>query len=661
MTIDLTKILARASQSGPARVGIDIAGLVAAPNVAPAPHHVATAYPTNPHGSAAKPPVSDSEDLRRVLALARREIVQTGSAIGQALVDMLHARLRRPVGGTCECPQICQREGKPVRPCITELRTVQAWALYEIGLVGGALDPISVGHGKTLLDILAPLVLRDARQVLLLAPASLVKQVAFEYQLVAQHFFVPSLVVHGAAKYDRIVPGMPVLHIMSYSRLSRPESTAFLASLNPRPDTFIADECQRLKDPDGAGAGRVDRWMSTYPDTRFCGWSGSLTDASLKDYGHLARWAFKAGSPMPLDREVLEDWARAVDPSDWPAPAGALLKLCQPGEHVHAGYQRRLRETYGVVSTAAPSSTAALSITERKAPELPKVIDEALEQVREEWIRPDGEWLIEQFDVLRCALQLACGFYYRWKFPPIKGKLQDPAQIERWREARKAWHKELREKLKGERKEHLDSPDLLTHAAERAWRYELDGTPYEGELPQWRSNEWPRWRAIRETIVWEQEAVRVDPFLVNDASDWGHTHRGVIWYGQGEFGRWVSEVSGLSLHGGGPNAGELIGREDGSRSIIASIKSHGTGRDGLQRIFADMLITCPGASPTQWEQVLGRLRRDGQLALLVRADYYGHTDELQRHLVKALLRADYVQGTLGSEQMIVGAFSATAK
>ena len=38
--------------------------------------------------------------------------------------------------------------------------------------------------------------------------------------------------------------------------------------------------------------------------------------------------------------EVVEDWARAIDPQENPAPPGALLELCEPGEHIHAGFHR---------------------------------------------------------------------------------------------------------------------------------------------------------------------------------------------------------------------------------------------------------------------------------------------------------------------------------
>lgn len=56
----------------------------------------------------------------------------------------------------------------------------------------------------------------------------------------------------------------------------------------------LSDEIHRLKDLGTATAARVDRHMGENPDTRLAGWTGSLTDKSLTEYGHLAKWALKS-------------------------------------------------------------------------------------------------------------------------------------------------------------------------------------------------------------------------------------------------------------------------------------------------------------------------------------------------------------------------------
>ena len=109
---------------------------------------------------------------------------------------------------------------------------------------------------------------------------------------------------------------------------------------------------------------------------------------------------------MPLDPEVAEEWSRALDPGDDPAPAGALLKLCEPGEHVREGFHRRLVETPGVVSTTEPAVDAELEITERRAPPIPASVTNALDDVRATWVRPDGEELVDALSLGRCLREL---------------------------------------------------------------------------------------------------------------------------------------------------------------------------------------------------------------------------------------------------------------
>lgn len=646
MPIDLDDLPTATSPAKPDP--IDPLGLVADPNFAPAAWQSRA-----PDDSwTFKPPVADSPELRRVVAIPRRPQLESGSMRAAAMVEMISARYSNGVaaGAGCRCKAELHRD------CITRLRLTQAWALYEIGIGSGMLGPIGVGHGKTILDLLSPLALRDCKVAVLLVPPGLVTQLVAEYLLLAEHFRVPSLVVHGK-DWSSLVDGAPTLHVFPYSRLSRPEATTFLELM--RPDAIIADEVHKLRHADTATTARVLRYFTAHPETRFCGWSGSITDSSIKDYAHLSALALRDSSPLPMDPQVIEDWARAIDPSDYPAPMGALEMLCEPGESMHSGFHRRLVETPGVIATTEPAVDCELFVGELDAPEVPAEVEEALDVLRADWMRPDGEEMVEPLELARCAWQLACGFYYRWIFP----RGERVSEIETWKLARKAWRKELRALLRT-RREHLDSPHLCKLAAIRAWEMPEHECPRRdgGQapvwyrkadgLPLWRSETWPAWREIKDTVQHETEAVRMHPFLAEHAADWGLRERGVIWYQHGAFGSWVAELSGLPLHGGGPQAGPRIAAEKGDRSIVASIKSHGTGRDGLQRLFCTQLVANPPSSATDWEQLLGRLHRIGQLAPRVDAWFYRHTPELAAHVDQALKRAIYVQGTLGSAQKL---------
>ncbi len=651
-------------------MAFEISELVAQPNFAPKPWQSVAPDPLGGH----RPAVTGSPDLARVLALARRPAFDAAAPEAAALARAVTARLRRDPQ-----PLVCTCRSEHKSDCMRDLREVQAAALYDLALCSGALHPIGVGHGKTLLDLLAPLVVPNCRVALLLIPPTLVGQLVNEYRLLSQHFVVPALVTHATVEYTDLEPstrGLPVLHVLPYSRLSRPEATTWIEGLGP--DLIIADECDKLRDPGTATTSRVLRYFRAHPEARFAGWTGSLTESSVEDYAHLAALALREGSPLPIDPEVAKEWATALDPDGRPAPAGALLALCDPGEHVADGFHRRLVETSGVIATDTSAVECALAIEERDPGMIPHEIERLLLDLRATWTRPDGEELVDAMAVAACARQLASGFYYRWRFP--RGETVE--QILLWLEARKSWHRELRDKLR-DRSEHLDSPLLCTRAARRAWGdepiveaewvevecYGDDGLPlYDAEgrpvtrrerqrsgnahLPRWKADSWPKWRDVRGTVAPETEAVLVDDYLARDAAAWAVEHRGIVWYEHGAFGRWVADIGGLALHGGGAGAGEAIAAEDGSRSIVCSIHAHGRGRDGLQKIFSEQLVANPPSSASRWEQLLGRLHRIRQKAPVVSTWFYRHTEETAAHVSKALARALYVQRTLGATQKL---------
>lgn len=672
MPIDLSELI-ETDVLGKTTIDVAVRDLVAEPGFSPQAWQSSAPREAYSGFSAHKPAVEDSEDLQRILALPRRPQVVPGSERADALIEMIsrrHGRDRK--GEPCKC-RLPIAEGGFNRECITRLNLVQAWALYELKIYGGLLGIIGVGSGKTILDLLAPMAVRDCHDAVLLVPPGLVGQLKREYLLVGEHFEMPSMIVHGnpAEPFNVLKPNIggvkrPVLHVFPYSRLQLPSSTVRLKELAP--DLIIADEVHKLRKPDTATTSRVLKYFDEHGDTRFAGWSGSITDSSIKDYAHLANLALRAGSPLPRLRKDVEDWARHLDPVDWPAPAGALEQLAEPGQKVIEGFHRRLVETPGVIATMAPAVDCDLSIDQMESPELPAEISEALSKLRATWCRPDGEELLDALSVARCARELACGFHYYWHFPPIHGKPQETSTILEWLDARKDYRSELRELLKP-RRDYLDSPYLCGLAAKRH-HGDLaipprpnDKTAHEWARahPVWQSYAWPRWRDVKELVKPVTRANRIHPFLAQAAADWARENTGLVWYDANEFGEWIAELAELPKYGGGHLGGGLLDEngnitEDGTRSIILSIKSHGTGRDGLQHIFETQLIGQPPSSATCWEQLLGRLVRIGQKAKMVSAWFYRHTPEIATHVDKALARALYVQSSTGVMQQIRSGF-----
>ncbi len=598
--------------------------------------------------------VTKSDEFGRVLALPRRAPVDLDGPRGEALVELMTERLAKPKG-FCIC-----NEMRPPRRCVTRLKPAQAWALFEAPLAGGLLGAIGVGHGKTGLDILMATVFHDQgyriKNVVLLVPPGLLGQLEDDYKAWREHFRVPSFIFpNGTAllQHDKDGRPMPTVHVVPFSKLSRPEATEMLEDLAP--DLIIIDEAHRARHPDTATTRRILRYFAQHPECLLCCWSGTLTAKSLLDFWHLSAFALDEGSPLPVLKPIVEEWASAIDPSDYPAPIGALRFFCNPGEHVYSGFHRRLVDTRGVVATKSQAVDASIVISERKAPPIPKNVKEALTLLRAKWERPDGEQFVEALELAACARQLACGFFYRWRFP----RGEAPELIERWRTARRNWNSEVRERLHHPR-QHLDSPKLCENAAARAWASEkrlVEGSvTYEGDLPRWKAIAWPEWSQIRDAVEPETEAVWLSDYLAEDASEWGLKNRGIIWYQHSAFGERVAKMSGLNLHGGGLGAGARIRAEDGARSIVASIKAHGTGTDGLQRLFYQQLVASPPpSSGDTWEQLLGRLHRIGFEGDEVITLCYRHTPELAEAIDKALIQAKYIEGVLGTYQKLLAA------
>ena len=577
--------------------------------------------------------VTASGDLSRVIALPRRAPLDLTRGDAAHLVRKWTAKLGRKRASPCECRALGW-------PCITELRPAQAWALEEASEVGGILGPIGVGHGKTGLDLLIPLVVPGCRLAVLLVPPELRGQIVTAYKLWSEHFSLPSIRV--GSTFGKIQPGKPSIHVIAYSELQRAESTQLLEAM--KPDVIIADEGHKLRNKDTARTGRFLRYLAQNPQTRLFTWSGTLLGKSLDDVAHLAAFALKEGSPLPLDPGVVDEWAAAVDPSDDPAPLGPLRRLLGSHGSIESAMHARIIETPGVVSTKEGAIESSILIDERPVKSIPLSVREALANLRKTWTRLDGEELVDAMEVARVAREIAAGFYYRWIFP----KGEPPELIDRWFAARKAWHKELREKLKV-RAPHLDSPLLLARAAAR---YHLGE---KTDLPVWASKTYLDWFEIRDQVYHESEAVWIDDYLARDAAAWATEHRGVVWYQHAAFGRKVGDLAQIAVHGGGPGAEARILAERGDRSIAASIKSHGTGRDGLQRYYAEQLVANPPSSGADWEQLLGRLHRVGQQSDEVTTWVYRHTEEYADAIDSAVRQSRWVQSISGSLQKLVNA------
>lgn len=503
--------------------------------------------------------VTRTPELERILALPRRQWEPDGDRLAEKISEFLKA----PGGAQ-------------------KLRAIQATALAEIHDYRGALLPIRVGGGKTLISLLSFVVLGARRPVLLL-PAKLIDKTNRELPTYRRHWLVPSHV-----------------RMMSYEILGRPQHANDLEEAGP--DMIVADECHKLKNPSAAVTKRVKRYMKAHPETVFVAMSGTMIKRSLEDFVHLAEWALKRMNPTPATFQDRITWGMALnetrDDEGRLAP-GALIELCNDAERakyasdplgtVRVAFRRRMTETPGVVA----SQDGQLGVSLRIDSVQPKItgIDQAISKLRNEWERPDDEPIIDAIELWRHLREVGgAGFYYRW----------NPDPPEDWRTRRRMWAKMCREILKHNRSG-LDSEAQVIDAVDKGY--------YPAATPVLKA-----WRDVKNTFTPNTEAVWLTQDILNFCAEWMKEHQGIVWVEHVEFGRTLSMITGVPFYQrqGQDQYGRPIEMHPPGQAMIASIQSNHEGRN-LQA-WNKNLITSPPSSGAIWEQLLGRTHRDGQQA-----------------------------------------------
>lgn len=557
--------------------------------------------------------------------------------------------------------------GSNTLACITELNPVQAWTLWEYPRAGGIFGMVSVGGGKSMLGMLLPLATPHLRKwVLLIKPDQRLHYLTV-FRRMREHFRVPSTVFYGIDGSRTVDDESPTVHVVPYSLLSNSKSTELLDEIDP--DGVIADECHLLAAKSSARTLRFLRFFAKRPGRVLACWSGSTIKKRLCDASHLAAHSLGLGSPYPILPRDVDLWSGVIDPAlrtDTSSPTaralyrtfgggvpvddGFLASAADP-DAVRNGHRDRVVRTLGVISTLSSSINCSVRIRERKVSKLPDSVRSALSFVRDKSQRPDEEELVTPMEVATCARDVSCGFYNYWAYP----KMEAPELIERWRAARKFWHKELRVKL-AQGEAHLDSPRLCANAAERAWR----SPRYEGDLPVWPAESWPAWAAVKDLVDPDPRTRWIDDYLARDAAEWAlkpddNGGYGIVWVQSIAFGRRVAELAGINYHGGGADAEARINAETGKQSIVASIQAHGVGRDGLQFKFYRQLIAESPSSGDLYEQLLGRLARQGQPADTVDTEVYRHTREVREAFSKAYELSQFIEAMTPNRQLLLAA------
>jgi len=506
-----------------------------------------------------------------------------------------------------------------------DLRPFQALCLYDLGTYGGLVCLGRVGVGKTLISLLAPYVCESLRPLLLI-PANLRTKTVNDRKKLRAHWEIS-----------------PMMAIESYETLARKKQAHYLSLT--KPDLIICDEAHHLKNTKASVTRRLKRYLKEHPNTKMVFLSGTLTNRSLKEYWHLLKWALpREQVPLPLEFSELERWSLALDEKIQPGNRvrpGALVHLCNEEERkifdsgkklkaCRKAYSRRLVETPGIVATSEAFTGSALYLDPLQIIP-PKNIRDAFEELRENWVLPDGQPISDGHIAAKNARELALGFFYRW----------NPRPPQEWLKARREWCRTVRHILANNRR-NLDTEDQVKDAVAQGL--------YEGDT-LWK------WLAIKDTFQINVEPVWLSDFALKAAADWADKHRGIVWVQHIAFGERLQKLTGMSYYreGGFAEDGSFIEDHPKGVPMIASLKANKEGKN-LQH-WNTSLVTDSPSSGYWWEQLLGRLHREDQESAEVRFWVFGSCIEHYKAFYRAVGDAIYVQDSTPQIQKLLHAES----
>jgi len=462
---------------------------------------------------------------------------------------------------------------QPVQPAEPlQLRPVQAEALGEIHAVGAGLISAGVGHGKTLIGILAGAALGVDRTVYLCPPAC-VEQVEATVQRAAENWVFP-----------------PVF-VVPWSRLSMQVGDDWLeAAAGNGTFALVCDEAHVLR---SATTGRTQRLLrfrkANVQRSRVVLMSGTLTRRNLLDLVDVAWVALGKRSPVPTGSTGAALASYIEDPQ-WGRGAGeaAALRKWAGCTDVVEALGKRIRSAPGVVTTVSQSVEIPIYVVPMVGARAPSTVVKELlkktEEVAATFRVPDGDDLVSPADVARVSRQLALGYHLIWTW---RG---DPDR--EWIEARRAWSALARQACmsgqfltEGDFYQHCSLGFFESAKAEAVWR-------------EWAACKADPDRAPVPKPVWHTH--HIVRGLVDSAKQQRNC---LIWYDETAVVPLLREW-GVQC----PEPGEV----PCTRISAVSVRAHGTGLD-LQSWSRNVMMTVPSASAV-WEQILGRTHRPGQTA-----------------------------------------------
>lgn len=534
------------------------------------------------------------------------------------------------------------------------LQPDQASAVAAYLEAGGGFFPIGVGRGKTGISIMcAEAAYQKGLQkiMLLIEPGCLGQLVKVDIPFWRRKvpISIPFHVVGGrslAARRQIYRSGYRGCYIVPYSYLSVADTMEMLEGIDP--DLVIADECHNLKNPRAAQTKRFIHMMGER-EREFVAMSGTVTSKSIHDYRHFLLWALRERAPIPLSTGTARAWSAALDSGaritghHMTGPLEPLVRWAIqhfPEERfrltlsdLRKAYKRRLESAPGVVASGDACVGASLSIENVHVPEErytsdPKwdSLQALIDRVKDDYQTPNGDEIQCDLHIFKWLVELSTGFYNEliWPTPEqvaSKHSISEGEALDALNAAFDAYglhqyYSKLLRQFLEESPAGLDTPMLVGRA--------ISSGEIGGELAEAFKDWHFALKEIEQRFGFVPErykrAVRVCPFKINEAVRWCKefgTKGALLWVWHREIGRWL--VDALTEAGLEPvhcPAGEndtireigdpsLGGK--GDRIVVASMRSHGTGKN-LQAFPAQLVVQWPRVAQIA-EQFLGRVHR----------------------------------------------------
>jgi hypothetical protein len=393
----------------------------------------------------------------------------------------------------------------------------------------------------------------------------------------------------------RMFEGYGVTHAMfaSYNALSLDEP--MLDRLNP--DCLVVDEADMLKNVrKTAWARRVARYLHDFPRVRVVVLTGSVMHKSALDYLHLLVWALRKNPLVRASSASIERVAKWAD--EHPAEWLEKLRDC-PG--VHFGDGRR-----------AWAGELTLTITR-----LPPAAPDEYERAQTVGEAPDGWPLEDRWSREECLRQLAWGF----------ALVRSPRPSKRLLAMRRVWARYVKQAIEY----HGVDTEMLAR--------EVFPDAYAAYLAVEQSEP-----ASEQRVEWFGCAIP------------GTRPGTLVWVNHIALGERLSRLTGWPYHREGARdaAGVYLGDQT-APVAIASIAACHRGVDGAQLRYNRHVVLEPPADARVWEQLLGRLARQGQPSSTVHVEVVLRCPEHEAAFASALEQARGIEEATRQSQLLLRA------